>query len=266
MGVILLGVGATLFALTALIETLVDGRFRDAMGRRRMQNRIDDMNDHVIICGCGRVGREIADEVERSGRDLVLVDLDEGRLADAGHPYVAGDATQDAVLLAAGIERASALVAAVDADAANAFVILSSRAIRPDIFLVARARSADSEKKLRRSGADRVVNPQSIGGSRMAAFVVRPNVAEFLDVVMHEANLEFRLEELEVGPRSPIVGRTLRDAQLRDKTGALVLALRDPAGNFLSNPPPETTFGAGHVLIAIGTEPELVALGELVRE
>lgn len=108
------------------------------------------------------------------------------------------------------------------------------------------------------------MNPQHIGGARMAAFVLRPNVAEFLDVVMHERNLEFRLEELVLGERSPIVGQTLRDAHLRDRTGALVLALRAPDGSFLSNPTPDTTFSAGHVIISIGTEEELRALHALV--
>ena len=158
-----------------------------------------------------------------------------------------------------------AVIAAVDQDAANSFITLSARALRPDLFIVARARSVESEEKLRRAGADRVVNPQHIGGARMAAFVLRPHVAEFLDVVMREHNLEFRLEELEVGDRSPIAGRTLADAHLRDRTGALVLALRDPEGRFVSNPAPTTTIEAHHVLIAIGTEDELRALTTMVR-
>ena len=168
------------------------------------------------------------------------------------------------MLLEAGVERASALVAAVDADAANSFIILSARAMRPDLFICRRARNIDSEEKLRRAGADRVVNPQHIGGARMAAFVLRPHVAEFLDVVMHERNLEFRLEELAVAPSSPIAGKTLRDAQLRDRTGALVLALRDAHGVLRTNPTPDTTIEAGDLLIAIGTEAELRALADLV--
>jgi voltage-gated potassium channel len=155
-------------------------------------------------------------------------------------------------------------VAAVDLDAANSFITLSARAMRPELFIVTRARSSESEAKLRRAGADRVVNPQNIGGARMAAFVLRPHVAEFVDVVMHEQNLEFRLEELAIDPASPVAGQTLRDAHLRDRTGALVLALRDPLGQFLTNPPPDTAIEPGQVLIAIGTESELQALSDLV--
>ena len=137
--------------------------------------------------------------------------------------------------------------------------------MRPDLFIVTRARSTDSEEKLRRAGANRVVNPQSIGGARMAAFVLRPHVAAFLDVVVHERNLEFRLEELVIEPASAIVGLSLRDAHIHNRTGALVLALREARGQFITNPPPDTIIETGYVLITIGTEAELHALAELIK-
>jgi voltage-gated potassium channel len=168
------------------------------------------------------------------------------------------------VLRSAGVERAAGLVAAVDSDASNSFIVLSARALNPGLFIVARARGQDSEDKLLRAGANRVVNPQIIGGARMAAFLLRPHVAEFLDVVMHERTLEFRLEEVAISTTSPIAGQTLRDAHLRDRTGALVLALRDEDGTFLTNPPPDTKMRAGQVVIAIGTHDELTALGTFV--
>jgi voltage-gated potassium channel len=257
---ILAGVGAALYAFSVLVETLIEGRLLDLLGRRRMQRTINDMSGHLIVCGYGRVGRAIIAEAAAAGRPLVVVDNDDDRLAGCAHPSIPGDATDDAVLTAAGIERAGALVAAVDSDAANAFITLSARAIRPDLFIVARARSATSEDKLVRSGADRVVNPQHIGGNRMAAFVLQPNVAEFLDVVMHEQSLEFRLEELPIDEGSPLAGSSLREAHIRDRTGALVLALRRPDGHFVTNPTPETPIDAGFVLIAIGTQDELHAL------
>jgi voltage-gated potassium channel len=265
MTLILVGVSSTLYAFSVLIETLIEGRLFDSLGRRRMERNIGSMQDHVIICGWGRVGRSIASEVHDAGRSLVVVDNDPDRLAECPYPTVTGDATEDTVLTAAGIERASSLIAAVDVDAANSFIILSARAMRPDLFIVARARSFDSEEKLRRAGADRVVNPQHIGGARMAAFVLRPHVAEFVDVVMHDRNLEFRLEELPIGPNSPIKGKTLRDARVRDRTGALVLAVRESHGDLRTNPSPDTTVEAGDLLIAIGTESELSALAALVE-
>ena len=266
MALILVGVSSTLYAFSVLIETLIEGRLLDSLGRRRMERTINEMHDHVIICGAGRVGRSIASEVNGAGRALVVVDNDADRLADTDYPTVLGDATDDAILTRAGIDRASSLIAAVDADAANSFIILSARAMRPDLFIVARARSFESEEKLRRAGADRVVNPQHIGGTRMAAFVLRPHVAEFVDVVMHDRNLEFRLEELTIGARSRIAGATLRDARVRDLTGALVLAVRQRAGHLKTNPSPDTAIEAGDLLIAIGTETELRALAELVGD
>lgn len=264
MALILVGVGTALYAFSVLIETLIEGRLNDLLGRRRMEHSIASMRGHVIICGWGRVGRAIAGEVVEAGRELVVVEVDEARLEGIPHPAVSGDATDDAILRSAGIERAAALVAAVDGDAANSFITLSARALKPDLFIVARARSHDSEEKLRRAGADRVVNPQSIGGARMAAFVLRPNVAEFLDVVMHERTLEFRLEEVPVAAGSPIAGKSLRDTRLRDKTGALVLALRDEDGTFQTNPHSETRVEGGQVIIAIGTQDELDAVVKLI--
>lgn len=263
MALILVGVGAALYAFSVLIETFLEGQLNELLGRRRMEQSIASMRDHVIICGWGRVGRSIGSELVEGDRDLVVVERNEAKL-DGGPPAVVGDATEDAVLRAAGIERASALVAAADTDAANSFIVLSARALNPDLFIVARTRNEDSGDKLYRSGADRVVNPQNIGGARMAAFVLRPHVAEFLDVVMHEGTLEFRLEEVAVTASSPIAGRSLRDTHIRDQTGALVLALRDEHGQFRTNPDPDAEVRAGHVIIAIGTQDELDALVALV--
>jgi voltage-gated potassium channel len=264
MVLILVGVGTALYAFGALIETLIEGRLNELLGRRRMEKSILSMHDHVIICGWGRVGRSIASEIEGSGRDLVIVEIDESRVERVPHNVIVGDATEDSVLRTAGIERAASLVAAVDGDAANSFITLGARALRPDVFIVARARGQSSAEKLARAGADRVVNPQSIGGARMAAFVLQPHVAEFLDVVMHERTLEFRLEEVTVTTDSPVANRSLRETELRDKTGALVLALRDVSGRFDTNPRPDTEIRAGQVIIAIGTQDELDALAEFV--
>jgi voltage-gated potassium channel len=257
MVLILLGVGAAFYTFSVLVETVVEGRLNELLGRRRMEQSIAALHDHVIICGWGRVGRAIATDLAEAGRDVVVVELDPELIGLSSHLAVVGDATDDEVLRRAGVERAAALVAAVDSDAADAFITLSARALKPDLFIVARARSHESIEKLLRAGADRVVNPQSLGGARMAAFILRPHVSEFLDVVMHDRSLEFRLEEVPVTEGSPFAGETIRASQVRDRTGALVLALREEDGTFRSNPSPETVLRPGQVLIAIGTEGEL---------
>jgi voltage-gated potassium channel len=263
---ILVGVGTALYTFSVVLETLLEGHLSRLFGRRRMERQIEALQDHVIVCGWGRVGRAIGAELTAAGAELVVVDRDPTRPPQAGVPSIVGDATEDRMLQRAGLSRARALIAALDSDAANLFVTLSARSLRPDLFIVARARLEESEEKLRRAGADRVVNPQSIGGARIAAFVLQPNVTEFLDVVMHDRNLEFRLEEVAVPSGSAVAGRSIREAHLRDRTGALVLALREADGVFHTNPSPDTTITAGHVLIAIGTPDELAALERTVAE
>ncbi|MGD9793877.1 MAG: TrkA family potassium uptake protein [Acidimicrobiia bacterium] len=266
MVLILLGVGSALYAFTVMLEVVVEGHLGTLVGRRRMDRQIASMQGHVIVCGWGRVGKAIARDLAASGRDFVVIDESAERVSGIDHPVVVGDATNDDVLRSAGIERASALVAAIATDAANLFVTLSGRALAPQLFIVARARDEASIDKLRRAGADRVVNPQELGGARMAAFVRQPHVAEFVDVVMHERSMEFRLEEVVLSARSPISGTTLRDAHIRDRTGALVLALRDGAGRFTTNPAPDARLEAGNVLIAIGTPDELAHLATLAGQ
>jgi voltage-gated potassium channel len=261
---IVVGVGTALYTLGVIIETLLEGQLPEVFGRRRMERKITGMHDHVVVCGWGRVGRAIARDLAAMGAHTVVIDNDPIRVQNVPSPAVLGDATDDDVLERAGVRRARALIAALDTDAGNLFVTLSARALRPNLFIVARVRLEENTDKLRRAGADRVVNPQSIGGARMAAFVLQPHVTEFVDVVMHDRDIEFRLEEIPVPGGSPIEGCSIRDAHIRDRTGALVLALRDEGGGFATNPAPETVVHAGQVIIAIGTPRDLETLQRLV--
>ncbi|HVE94934.1 MAG TPA: potassium channel protein [Acidimicrobiales bacterium] len=257
IALILAGVGTALYTFGAVFETLAEGHLRTARKRKLMDRRIAALSGHVIVCGWGRVGRAIAREVAADGRPVVVVDQDENRLRGIPHFHVVGDATSDDILLEAGLQRAHALIAAIDTDAENLYVTLSGRSLRPDLFIIARARDEASEEKLVRAGADRVVNPQAIGGARMAAFVSQPNVSEFLDVVMHDGSFEFRLAEVVIEPGSPLAGKSLLDAAIRERTGALVLALRKPDGGFVTRPTADAVIEPGHVLIVIGTSTEL---------
>ena len=257
MLLIVAGVGLVLYTLTLVVQVTMEGQLAEAVGRRRMDRKIADMSGHVVVCGWGRVGRAVADDLLQSGREVVVLDSDPDRVRGIEHPTVVGDATLDATLRAAGVERAAALVAALADDAANLFVTLSARTLNPTMFVVARARQDDSVAKLQRAGADRVVNPQALGAARMASFVVRPHVAEFVDVVMHERSMEFRLQEVAVPDGSPIVDRSLGDLRVHESTGVLVLAVRDQDGTFRSNPDHTTVLRAGQVIIAVGTEDHL---------
>ncbi len=261
---ILLGVGTALYTFSAVLELLIEGHMRDLVRRRKMERDIARMSGHVIVCGWGRVGREVAQFLASARRQVVVVDRDPERLGEVPYASVHGDVTDDETLRQAGIDRAATLVAALDTDADNLYVTVAAKSMRPDLQIIARARNESSEPKLVRAGANRVVNPQQLGGDRMASFVTQPHVVDFIDVVMHDGTLEFRLEELALSPNSPLSGSTLRAAQLRDRTGALVLAIRRPDGVFVTNPSPEYMIEAGDVLISVGTAEQLGMLAQFV--
>ncbi|WP_009473283.1 TrkA family potassium uptake protein [Rhodococcus sp. JVH1] len=256
---ILAGVGTALYMFGVLLEALIEGHLRHHMERRRMDRRISRMTGHIIICGWGRVGTASAQYLDSLGREIVVVDRDPERLRDLDHPTVIGDVTDDRILEAAGIAHAHALISALDTDADNVYVTLSSRALRPDLTIIARARNEGSMSKLLRAGANRVVNPQLIGGRRMGSFALQPHVAEFFDVVMHDESLDYRMEEIILSPTSPWAGSTLAQIGVQQASGALLLAIRTVAGQFIANPVPSLRVEPGTILIALGTPDELDA-------
>ena len=262
----IVGVGMALYNLGVLFEALTEGHLRDSIGRRRMDRRIAAMRGHVIVAGHGRVGRSAKDHLLATGHEVVVVDVDAERCEHLDLPYVVGDVTRDSVLRQAGIERARALVACLETDADTVYVVLSARALCPDLVIVARARTADSKAKLVLAGATRAVNPQMIGGRRLAAFALQPDVAEFMDVVMHDEELDFRIQQVKVRRGSAIEGRALGELTLPERTGAQLLALRAGKGEpFLPTPGPRTVLVPGSVLIAFGTTDQIDQLKALAR-
>jgi len=265
IGVIVTGVSTVLYTFTLAVQLVVEGELGIFVGRRMMDREINKLSGHTVVCGWGRVGRAVAEDLVAAGHPVVVVDENPDRVANIPHPTVVGDATLDSTLRAAGIGRARALIAALEGDAENLFVTLSARAIVPDLFIVARARQDESVPKLANAGADRVVNPQELGAARMASFVARPHVAEFVDVVMHERSLEFRMQEFDVPDDSPLAGQTLREADLRKRAGVLILALRSVDGTFSTNPDPDIMIEPHQVLIAVGTDTDFDRLDKIAR-
>jgi len=264
---ILFGTGTSLYTLGVLIETMFEGRLDDQFRRRRMQRRIDRLQGHVVLCGYGQVGRAIEDELLKAGEAVVAIDSQEPvyRRFPEGHRMVLGDATEDSILLQAGLDRAKTLVVALDSDVDNLFIALTARALNSDLFIVARANESATIPKLRRAGANRVVNPQQIGGARMAALVSHPEVAEFLDVVMHDGEFEIRLTEVLVTDGSGFANCTLADCAIRTRTGVTVLSVQR-GNDFITNPPGLFVFLPGDRLISLGTEEQLAALRVQARE
>ena len=264
---ILFGTGTSLYTLGVLIETMFEGRLDDQFRRRRMQRGIDRMKGHVVLCGYGQVGRAIEEELLKAGEAVVAVDRQEPKYKrfPEGHRMVMGDATEDSVLLQAGLDRASTLVVALNSDVDNLFITLTARAINSDLFIVARANESVTVPKLQRAGASRVVNPQLIGGARMAALVSDPEVVEFLDVVMHNGEFEIRLSEILVTEDSAFAGRSLAGCGIRTRTGVTVLSVRR-GNDFATNPPADFVFLPGDLLISLGTAEQLTALRKRARE
>ena len=256
----LFGVSVALYTATLLLEVVLSGHLGSAWGRRRMNRDIDAMTGHTIVCGYGRVGRASAHELSRGGRDVVVIDTDQERFVGAPYPYIVSDATRDEALREAGIERAATLIATLDVDASSLYVVLTAKGLNPGIRVIARARTDEAETKMYRAGADRVVNPQRLGGTRIAAFATQPDVVDFLDVVMHDEGLEFRMEDVTVHPQAPLDGSTVADWRSREGETPLLLALRQGRGEFVTDPDAATVLRAGDVLIAVGTRAQLADL------
>lgn len=265
---IFFGVGTYIYIISIVAEYLVAGALIGGIGRRKMKKKIEKLQGHSIVCGFGRVGSEVAIELKNGGVDLVVIEKDPEHLklcASMGYLYIEGDASSDDVLVEAGIHRARGLVSAVDSDAANVYVTLSAKSLNKDVFVVARSERAESEKKLRAAGADRVISPSGIGGRRLASQLLRPAVLEFLDVVMHSADIEIYMEEVKVKKDSTFVGATLVDARKKCLEGANILAILKIAGGGMKvELAVDTRIECDDMLIAIGTGAQLRQLEALI--
>jgi voltage-gated potassium channel len=242
-----LGVGTLLYVLVSVTEVFVAGHLTQLLEERRTLKAIEATSDHYIICGFGRVGRQVARDLRGAGARYVVVDaLPENRelAAGIGVRFIEGEATDDEVLRAAGIMRARGVIACVDSDADNIFITLSARQLRPDIAIVARAASEDSESKLLRAGATRVISPYKTSGSEMARLALNPQVSGVVDVAP-----EYRMEEIEVAPGCAGEGQPIGDV----RGGAIIVGVRKADGTFHPQPAAETVLEAGDVVMAMGT-------------
>jgi voltage-gated potassium channel len=226
-----------------------------------MKTKIAKLKDHIILCGYGRVGEDIARTFSEEDVPFVIIDSRPDNIAlaeEQDYLCLLGDATSDKVLLEAGIERARALVAAIGSDADNTYIVLSARGLRPDLFIEARASDKEAEAKLKRAGADRIVSPNSIGARRMALLAIRPTVADFIDTVTFRRGRELQMENIIVPDSSPLVGQTV--AATRQRSQANILAINRKTGKLLANPAGEEAIEPGDRLIIMGTAEQLTTL------
>jgi voltage-gated potassium channel len=263
MIVLVAGVSTLFYTATVVMAAVVEGGFQHGFESRRFNRMLEQLTNHFIICGYGRIGGVIADEFRRQGIPYVVIDRDPDRVhavIERGGMAVEADASREDVLKKVGIDRARGLIAAVGTDAENVYTVLTARVLRPDLFIIARVESEDAEPKLKRAGADRVLSPYHLGGVQMAATALRPAVVEFMRLATSSESMDLSAEQVAIGPTTRFVGQNLRDANLRQDFGVIVVAIKRQAGHMEFNPEPESIIAAGDQLVVLGHPDQLKLL------
>lgn len=264
IGLIVAGVGSVSYGAVTAAEFVVEGHLGQYIERRRMQRAIEDLSDHVIICGFGRVGRHLARAMDTEGVDYVIIEDDADKLeelAELGLLALGGDATAEHTLEEAGLDRARAVVACVNTDADNVLITLTAKGLHPEVTVVARAKADENESKLRRAGADRVILPSNIGARRIASLITRPVVADFLEG-LGVGGADLTLEEVPVHDGDELDGVALRDAGIRERFGVTVLAVRRSTSQLDTHPSPDLQLTGGDVLVVLGGEDDIHTIRE----
>lgn len=255
MGVIVFGISATVFTLGGFIQMMIEGEIQRTLSLGRTTRAIDQLKDHVVICGFGRIGQVLAQELQKKKQPFVVIENHPERIAEAqklGHLVLAGDATEEIVLLAAGVERAKTLVTALPNDAANVFITLTARNVNRDLQIIARGELQSTEKKLLQAGANRVVLPAATGALRMAAMITRPSTIEWMELVAGQSVLDVEVDEIVIGPSSMLIGKTNVETEAHRRHGLLVVAVKQARGGMIFNPGAEVVFQAGDTIIVLG--------------
>jgi voltage-gated potassium channel len=257
------GVGGALYTFTLMSALIVEGGLPRRLARRRRSRMLDSLHDHFIVCGYGRIGRVVAQQLLRQQVPFVVIDRNPAQVEQAtrdGALAIEADAGSEAVLTRAGIARARGLIATVGSDAENLYAVLSARVLRPDLFIVGRAATEDASVKLKRAGADRVVSPYEIGGLQMAQTALRPAVVDFVELATGANNLDLAMEQMTVREGSGLVGQSLHDANLRQRFGIIVVGIQRRDLPMAFNPEPDAIIGGGDMLVVLGRHESLKRL------
>ncbi|MEZ5425891.1 MAG: potassium channel protein [Pyrinomonadaceae bacterium] len=250
----LVGVGTVLYALTVLAQAIIQSEILEALGTRRRKREMENLKNHYIVCGAGRVGRRIIRNLQKESLPFVIIERDEKKILQfegENLHILLGDATSEKNLQRAGVERAKGLATCLADDAANVYVVLTARDLNPGLHIVARAVEEQAEPKLIRAGANRVVAPTIIGSQSMARSLLRPAIADFMDSIVAE-NLELVFEEIAIEKGSPYIDRILRDTDISSKLNLLVVAIRRKSGEMIFQPSADSLIKEGDLLIVIG--------------
>lgn len=263
--IFMVALGPLLLAIMVSVITgsLIEEQLQGVFGRTRVEGRVKKLENHIVLCGFGRFGRTIADNLRRKKTPFVILEMNPEKVADGARDdfiCLQGDATEEDQLTRAGIERATGLLTTLDNDAANLYVTLSAKQMNPNVKVVALALNERAKSKLRAAGADEVVSPYQLGGNWMAQTMTSPHVTDFMKMATGLNPLNFYMEEVRISGGSALAGQTLRDSPIRKEHGAIVLAVRPAEGDFVTNPDPDAKLCGGDVLVVLGEQDRLEEL------
>ena len=256
---IVFGVGVIAQLMALCIGFIVEGKLNEVLGRSNMEKKIDSLKNHIILCGAGKIGENVADILKRENVDFVIIDKDEKIIEQYRQQdclVMKGDATKDEILQKAGIKRAYGLIATLSSDAENVFVTLTARELNAKLFIVARAIFKESESKLKIAGADRVILPAAIGGAQIASMMLNPLMTDFLERVLIGREKRFGIEEIKIPNYSNLVGKNIKDSNIKKDTGCLIICIIRQ-GVIINNPAAEEVLNAGDDLLVLGTVKQL---------
>jgi len=260
---IFIGVAFILFVAGSVVQFMVEGRIRTILGRRSLDKKIDRLKNHYIVCGYGRIGKVLCNQLKRKPIDLVVIDKNRELipiLDDDKVLYLSGDASDEAILRKAGIQRAKGLIAVLATDTDNVFLVLTARQINPDLYIIARASRDESKIKLQAAGANNVESPYEMGAVSMAQRIIRPTVTNFLNLAFAHKRKDIQMEEIPVNSSSDLINVMLKDSGIRQQFNLIIIAIKKPDGSMLFNPSYEAIIEAGDTVIAVGQEGNLQKL------
>jgi voltage-gated potassium channel len=263
--IIIFGVGTMLYSFGLISETVIEGRLRKLLGRGKLKKMIDKMNNHYIICGGGRIGLLICRELTSEKVPCVVIDNDSEviqKVQDEGFVYCRGDATHDKTLMEAGIKRAKGIICVLPTDAENLYVILTAKELNQKIYIMSRSEEEESEHRLIRAGADRVMSPYTLGGVRMAMAILRPAMLDFIEITTSRQSLELRMEEISICKGSPFIGQSLEKSEIRKRHGLIIVAVKKDSGKMIFNPMANYLIEEGDRLIAMGEDENVKQFAE----
>ncbi len=260
-----ISVGA--YSIAIIVRIFIEGELKQSFERKKVEKQINSLKDHFIICGFGRIGRIICDDLHQDGIDFVVIEQDPdavAKLQRKNYLFIQMDATTEEALLKAGIRNAKGLVTAVRSDANNVFITLTAKGLRSDIYVLSRTSDVKNEEKLKRAGANQVVSPYFLGGRRMAQVLKRPTVVDFIDIATMGNKLGLTIEEARIGANSRLVGKNLIDSNLRKDFGVIIVAIKKITGEMIFNPLPYETLEVNDVIVVLGKKEDMDRMNQII--